>query len=92
MRERYVVEGQLTRLERFEPPDRGGRLRLDGHLSDACYRLYLDGADDPVGWIHSSKVLNRVAKGDRVRLWLKPGDDRVRRLRPADRKLKWYQH
>lgn len=44
------------------------------------------------GWCHVNRILNRVKEGERIRLWVDEATNQAIKVRPEDRKLKWWQY
>lgn len=82
--------GVLTRLEPFRHENDRTVGPVDGMVQGG-YQVYLDDDDEPIGFVHSNQVVNRVEVGERVRVHTVEGSERIRKLRPADRKLRWWQ-
>lgn len=90
---RITREGTITRQERFRL-DGGNALPPDSITlgsTPGCRWLYLDGADEPAGWIHDSRMLQAGRTGERVRLKIHPEDGYIGSIRPLDRRIGWWQ-
>lgn len=83
------------KLERIQRPDEGNWMPPETYgpgASNLWYALRFAEAPEVVqGYAHVTRILNRVKAGERVSLSVDPSDGFVRKVRPLDRRLKWYQ-
>lgn len=60
-------------------------------ITDNMLYLWLEeDPETPVGILGSSQVINRIKKGERVKMKINT-KGRITWIRPKDRKLKWWQ-